>query len=57
MNNWVDAAIFVIYLATLQVVGYITAKWTKTFEDYAVAGRRMKAWLAFSTIAATWIGG
>ncbi|MEM2004555.1 MAG: sodium/solute symporter [Zestosphaera sp.] len=57
MIESIDVATFVVYLLALLGVGLLTARWTKTFEDFSVAGRRMKAWLAFSTIAATWIGG
>ncbi|MEM2307606.1 MAG: hypothetical protein QW266_01595 [Sulfolobales archaeon] len=53
----IDSLIFVAYLAVLLVIGYMTTRWTKGFEDFSVAGRRLKLWLAFSTVAATWIGG
>ncbi|MCX8185000.1 MAG: sodium/solute symporter [Sulfolobales archaeon] len=53
----VDAAIFIAYLIVLVIVGYITTKLARGFEDFSVAGRRLKLWLAFSTVAATWIGG
>ncbi|MEM4593383.1 MAG: hypothetical protein QW196_08295, partial [Sulfolobales archaeon] len=55
--GFLDQAIFIVYLLALVVVGVLTTKYAKTFEEYAVAGRRMKLWLAFSTVAATWIGG
>lgn len=57
MIELVDVGVFVAYLIALLGIGFLTARWTKTFEDFSVAGRRMRAWLAFSTIAATWIGG
>lgn len=53
----IDALIFVGYLIVLSIVGFVTAKWMKTADEYIVAGRRLKLWLAFSTVAATWIGG
>ncbi|MEM4061951.1 MAG: sodium:solute symporter family protein [Desulfurococcaceae archaeon] len=52
-----DQVIFVVYLLALAAIGVLTTKYARTFEEYAVAGRRMKLWLAFSTVAATWIGG
>ncbi|MCS7098802.1 MAG: sodium:solute symporter family protein [Sulfolobales archaeon] len=57
MPATVDAAIFVAYLVALVAIGYITTKMARGFEDFSVAGRRLKLWLAFSTVAATWIGG
>lgn len=53
----VDVAVFIAYLLALLAIGYLTSRWTRTFEDFSVAGRRMRLWLAFSTVAATWIGG
>ncbi len=53
----VDVLIFVLYLLALLAIGRWTSKWAKTFEDFSVAGRRVRLWLAFSTVAATWIGG
>ncbi len=53
----VDSLIFILYLAGLVVIGLLTARWITTTEEYYVAGRRLKLWLAFSTVAATWIGG
>ncbi len=53
----VDSLIFILYLIGLVAVGALTARWITTAEEYYVAGRRLKLWLAFSTIAATWIGG
>ena len=39
-------------------IGVLTARWiTSSEEEYIVAGRRLRLWLAFSTVAATWIGG
>lgn len=57
MVEVIDVAIFIAYLISLLMIGFLSVKWARTFEDFSVAGRRMRAWLAFSTIAATWIGG
>jgi len=53
----IDQAIFVLYLLILLVIGFLTTKIGRTAEEYLVAGRRMRLWLAFATVAATWIGG
>jgi len=53
----VDPAIFVAYLGLLVAIGVLTARWITSSEEYIVAGRRLRLWLAFSTVAATWIGG
>lgn len=53
----VDSLIFILYLVGLVLIGLITARLITTVEEYYVAGRRLRLWLAFSTIAATWIGG
>lgn len=52
-----DVGIFIAYLLVLLAIGYYTSGLMKSFEEFSVAGRRMKLWLAFSTVAATWIGG
>lgn len=57
MVTALDVSIFVVYLVSLLAIGHLTTRWAKGFEDFSVAGRRMKLWLAFSTVAATWIGG
>lgn len=57
MISGLDQAAFVAYLAVLVVVGIYTAKRVTSSEEFIVAGRRLKLWLAFSTVAATWIGG
>ncbi len=53
----IDQAAFVTYLLALVAVGLFTAKRITSSEEFIVAGRRLKLWLAFSTVAATWIGG
>jgi SSS family solute:Na+ symporter len=53
----IDSVIFILYLVGLVVIGLLTARLITTTEEYYVAGRRLRLWLAFSTIAATWIGG
>jgi len=53
----VDPAIFVAYLGLLVAIGVLTARWITSSEEYIVAGRRLRLWPAFSTVAATWIGG
>ncbi len=57
MLESIDQAAFVTYLVALVVVGLLTAKRIISSEEFIVAGRRLKLWLAFSTVAATWIGG
>ncbi|MCA6214486.1 sodium:solute symporter family protein [Thermococcus bergensis] len=53
----IDEVIFGAYLIGLLAIGVWTYNKAKTMEDFFVAGRRLKAWLATATIAATWIGG
>ena len=53
----VDEAIFVLYMLMLLGIGVWTYARARTTEEFFVAGRRLKTWLATATIAATWIGG
>ncbi len=46
-----------IYIAVMLIIGYYSAKITRTSEDYIVAGRRLPLWLATATLFATWFGG
>lgn len=57
MVGLLDQVIFVVYLAILLVVGFVSTKIVVSAEEYMVAGRRLRLWLAFATVAATWIGG
>ncbi|MEM1828169.1 MAG: sodium/solute symporter [Desulfurococcaceae archaeon] len=57
MVGLLDSLVFIIYLVSLVIIGLLTTKYAKTFEEYAVAGRRMRLSITFATVAATWIGG
>ncbi|MEW6082832.1 MAG: sodium:solute symporter family protein [Bacillota bacterium] len=45
-----------VYLVALLVIGFICTKFVKTFEDFALMGRRVKPWLIVATISASWYG-
>jgi len=53
----IDEVIFALYMLILLGIGIWTYTRAKTVEEFFVAGRRLKTWLATATIAATWIGG
>jgi len=44
--TWIDSLIIVIYFAFVLIVGWYLKKYTKTGEDFFLAGRRNSAWVA-----------
>ncbi|HXV64182.1 MAG TPA: sodium:solute symporter family protein [Vicinamibacteria bacterium] len=53
----VDLTIIVTYFAVVILIGFVSMRRTKGFEDYAVAGRRLPVVFLFATMAATATGG
>ncbi|MCE4598815.1 MAG: hypothetical protein F7C81_01280 [Desulfurococcales archaeon] len=45
-----------VYMAFMVVVGLIASRRSRTFTDYAVAGRRLGLPMVYATILATWFG-
>ncbi len=52
-----DAAIVVAYFGVIAWIGFRALRKTHSFEDYAVAGRRLPVLFLFATMAATATGG
>ncbi len=51
--NWIDSLIIAIYFIFVLGIGYYLLKYTKTGDDFFLAGRKMTAWIAgLSFIAA-----
>ncbi len=51
--NWIDSVIIAIYFIFVLGIGYYLLKYTKTGDDFFLAGRKMTAWIAgLSFIAA-----
>jgi len=48
--------IVIVYLSICMLLGLLARFRTKTSEDYALAGRKMPAWMASLSIAATLVG-
>lgn len=51
-----DYAIIAIYFLVIVAIGFIALKFTKTKEDYLVAGRRLSFPLFFGCMAALALG-
>ncbi len=49
-------SIVIIYLSVCMLLGFAGKLRTKSSEDYALAGRKMPAWMATLSIAATLVG-
>ena len=49
-------SIVIIYLSVCMLLGFAGKFRTKNSEDYALAGRKMPAWMATLSIAATLVG-
>ena len=49
-------AIVIVYLGVCMLLGFYGRSRTKNSEDYSLAGRRMPAWIASLSIAATLVG-
>ncbi|MEB3755281.1 MAG: sodium:solute symporter family protein [Desulfurococcales archaeon] len=46
----------IVYMVAVASIGFAVAKRSKSFEDYAVAGRRLGGVMVYATILATWFG-
>ncbi|USS40042.1 sodium/proline symporter [Thermococcus aggregans] len=53
----IEEAIFIGYLILLLIVGWLGTKYTKTVEDFYVAGRKMGAWVMAFTHEASAMSG
>ncbi|HSF18081.1 MAG TPA: sodium:solute symporter family protein, partial [Vicinamibacteria bacterium] len=53
----VDLTIILAYFTVVILIGFVSMRRTKGFEDYAVAGRRLPVVFLFATMAATATGG
>ncbi|MEW6106566.1 MAG: sodium:solute symporter family protein [Bacillota bacterium] len=45
-----------LYFAVMLLIGYLATKRIKTFDDFALMGRRAAPWLVVATISASWYG-
>ncbi len=46
----------VVYMVIVALIGFAVAKRSRSFEDYAVAGRKLGGVMVYATILATWFG-
>ena len=53
----IDYAIIAVYFIVIVAIGFIALRFTKTKEDYLVAGRRLSFPLFFGCMAALALGG
>ena len=54
--NWVDSLIIAIYFVFVLGIGYYLMRFTKTGEDFFLAGRQMTAWIAGLSFVAANLG-
>jgi len=54
--GWVDSLIIVIYFLFVLGIGYYLMRFTKTGEDFFMAGRDMTAWIAGLSFVAANLG-
>ncbi len=54
--NWVDTIIIVLYFAFVLGIGYYLLRFTKTGEDFFLAGRSMTRWIAGLSFVAANLG-
>jgi solute:Na+ symporter, SSS family len=54
--SWVDSLIIVIYFLFVIGIGYYLMRFTKTGEDFFMAGRKMTAWIAGLSFVAANLG-
>jgi solute:Na+ symporter, SSS family len=54
--TWVDSLIIVLYFAFVLGIGYYLMRFTKTGEDFFMAGREMTAWIAGLSFVAANLG-
>jgi SSS family solute:Na+ symporter len=54
--DWVDSLIIAIYFLFVLVIGYYLLRFTKTGEDFFMAGRKMTMWIAGLSFVAANLG-
>jgi SSS family solute:Na+ symporter len=54
--NWTDTFIIALYFAFVLWIGYYLMRYTKTGEDFFMAGRQMTAWIAGLSFVAANLG-
>ena len=54
--DWVDSLIIAIYFIFVLGIGYYLLKYTKTGEDFFLAGRKMTSWIAGLSFVAANLG-
>jgi SSS family solute:Na+ symporter len=54
--GWVDTLIIALYFALVLIIGYYLLRFTKTGEDFFMAGRKMTAWIAGLSFVAANLG-
>jgi SSS family solute:Na+ symporter len=54
--NWVDSLVIAIYFLFVLGIGYYLMRFTKTGEDFFLAGRQMTAWIAGLSFVAANLG-
>src|SRR5512135_1947863 len=54
--SWTDTFIVVVYFAFVIMIGYYLMRYTKTGEDFFMAGRQMTAWIAGLSFVAANLG-
>ena len=54
--NWVDSLVIVLYFIFVVGIGFYLLRYTKTGEDFFLAGRRMSSWVAGLSFVAANLG-
>ena len=54
--NWIDSLIIAIYFLFVLGIGYYLLRFTKTGDDFFLAGRKMTAWIAGLSFVAANLG-
>ncbi len=54
--NWVDSLIIALYFVFVLGIGYYLLRFTKTGEDFFLAGRKMSSWVAGLSFVAANLG-
>ncbi len=54
--SWTDTFIVAVYFAFVLMIGYYLMRYTKTGEDFFMAGRQMTAWIAGLSFVAANLG-
>lgn len=54
--GWVDSLVIIIYFAFVLGIGYYLLRFTKTGDDFFLAGREMTAWIAGLSFVAANLG-